>query len=108
MALRTSSAAAEGSAISPLRTPRERAWPMPTILSAPAALTSPTTAQTLEVPISRPTIIELGSGIFFLESGRFDDFQRFRGNEAGFQPAGRQIVGDRQIEECQVLASRLA
>ena len=38
------------STISPLRTPRERAWPTPMMFSAPLSFTSPTTAQTLEVP----------------------------------------------------------
>src|SRR5579859_1006082 len=65
MALRTSSSAVGASAISPLRTPRERDCPRPTMFNAPAAFTSPTAAQTFDVPISRPTINdEAGSNIF--------------------------------------------
>src|SRR5437764_5794170 len=44
------------STISPLRTPRDGAWPTPRILSVPSGRLSPTTTQILEVPISRPTI----------------------------------------------------
>ena len=52
------------SAISPLRTPRERAWPRPMMFSAPSAPSSPTTAQTFDVPISRPTMMEESSNMF--------------------------------------------
>src|SRR5207248_11645538 len=44
------------STISPLRTPRDGAWPTPRILSVPSGRLSPTTTQILEVSISRPTI----------------------------------------------------
>src|ERR1041384_7910564 len=44
------------STISPLRTPRDGAWPTPRILIVPSGLPSPTTTQIFEVPISRPTI----------------------------------------------------
>src|SRR5207247_7424787 len=44
------------STISPLRTPREGAWPTPRILTVPSGFPSPTTTQIFEVPISRPTI----------------------------------------------------
>src|SRR5262249_33784202 len=44
------------STISPLRTPRDGAWPTPRILSVPSGRLSPTTTQIFEVPISRPTI----------------------------------------------------
>src|SRR5713101_6162319 len=99
-----SSEATEASAISPLRTPRERAWPRPMILRAPAGLTSPTTAQILEVPISKPTIIEDGSNIFFLVTGWFEDFLRGHRDKAGFEPAGRQIIRNGKIDGGQVLA----
>src|SRR5437588_12260996 len=98
MALRMSSEASEGSAISPLRTPRERAWPTPMMFRAPAGFISPTTAQTLEVPISRPTITEEGSDIFFLISGGFNHFLSSCRDEARFQPAGWQIVRNREID----------
>ena len=42
------------STISPLRTPRDGAWPTPRILMAPSDRASPTTRQIFEVPISRP------------------------------------------------------
>src|SRR5688572_9753851 len=47
------------STISPLRTPRDGAWPTPRILIVPSGRPSPTTTQILEVPISRPTIRSL-------------------------------------------------
>jgi len=57
--------AGEGaSAISPLRTPRERAWPRPMMFNPLAALISPATTQILEVPISRPTMMEEESTCF--------------------------------------------
>src|SRR5262249_246554 len=43
------------STISPLRTPREGAWPTPRILIVPSVRLSPTTTQTFAVPISNPT-----------------------------------------------------
>ena len=42
------------STISPLRTPRDGAWPTPRILIVPSGLPSPTTTQIFDVPISRP------------------------------------------------------
>src|ERR1700681_556623 len=47
------------STISPLRTPREGAWPTPRILIVPSGRPSPTTTQIFDVPISRPTIRSL-------------------------------------------------
>ncbi len=58
MALRMSSLARVAATISPLRTPRERDWPTPMMLRAPASLTSPTTAQIFDVPTSRPTMTD--------------------------------------------------
>src|SRR5215468_3199313 len=43
------------STISPLRTPRDGAWPTPRIFIVPSGRLSPTTTQIFEVPISRPT-----------------------------------------------------
>src|SRR5258706_12417144 len=106
MALRMSSEAGDGSAISPLRTPRERAWPKPMMLRAPDGFTSPTTAQTLEVPISSPTMIEDASNISFLVVGGFEDLLSLRRNEVRFLPASRQIVRHRQIDRNQRLPHR--
>src|ERR1043166_1991422 len=103
MALRMSSAAAEASAISPLRTPRERACPMPIRLRAPAALISPTTAHTLDVPTSRPTMIEPGSNMFTF--GCFGRVGRSRGHEAGFEPASWDVVLNRKIYPGEMPAS---
>src|ERR1700730_14238891 len=47
------------STISPLRTPRDGAWPTPRILIVPSGRPSPTTTQIFEVPISRPTMRSL-------------------------------------------------
>src|SRR5438445_12506333 len=98
MAWRTSSSAAGASAISPLRTPRERAWPRPTILSAPSELSSPTTAQTLDVPTSRPTMMEEGSNMFFLYAYRFGEFRRSRRQRVRILPSGRDTGGNRKIQ----------
>src|SRR5947207_7242840 len=98
MAWRTSSSAMGAWAISPLRTPRERDWPRPTMLRAPSELRSPTTAQTFEVPISSPTIIEDESNMFPPGANWLRGFGRGGRQGAGFQPAGRHVVGDRQIE----------
>ena len=56
------------------RTPRERDWPKPTMFSTPSALNSPTTAQTLEVPISRPTMMDEESNIFLFGANGFGWF----------------------------------
>src|SRR3954463_6384927 len=47
------------STISPLRTPRDGAWPTPRILIVPSGRLSPTTTQIFEVPISSPTMRSL-------------------------------------------------
>ena len=90
--------------ISPLRTPRERAWPRPTMFRAPSALESPTTAQTLEVPISSPTMMEEGSNMFFPGAQGFGWLGSGGRDGAGFEPAGGDVVGDRQIERGNRLA----
>src|SRR4051812_952506 len=100
-----SSSALAGSVISPLRTPRERAWPRPTMFSALSADNSPTTAQTFDVPISRPTmIVEEGSNMFLLWAQRFGSFGRGRRNQRGFQPFDRNVVADREIDRPQRFA----
>src|SRR6266581_171748 len=93
-----SSSANDVSAISPLRTPRERAWPRPTILSAPSAPNSPTTAQTLEVPTSNPTMMEEGSNMFLLGAKGFGQPGRGGGNRAGLEPPGGNIIAYREIK----------
>src|SRR4051812_15699723 len=98
MALRTSSSTRGASAISPFRTPRDRDWPTPIRLSAPAEFTSPTTAQILEVPISSPTINEAGSNILFpgvLQVFRFGENRR---HGSRLSPTGRNIIGHVEIE----------
>src|SRR5204863_9129422 len=108
MAWRTSSSAAVVSAISPLRTARERAWPKPTILSAPSALSSPTIAQTLDVPTSRPTIMEEGSNIFFLDTDRLRGLGEAGREAAWILPTDRHTVADGKIERCDRFAHLLA
>src|SRR5436309_807895 len=49
--------AASRSMTSPLRTPSDSAWPTPMMLMPPPSTTSPTMAQTFEVPTSKPTMI---------------------------------------------------
>src|SRR5688572_33500949 len=98
MALRMSSCARLKSTISPLRTPRDFAWPRPTMLSAPASLISPTTAQTLEVPISNPTTVEERSNMFFPVRRRLGNAD-FGGNSISqFKPDRRNIIGDDEIQ----------
>src|SRR5262249_26128021 len=99
MACRMSSSATRASAISPLRTPRERACPNPTILSPPSATSSHTPPQTLQVPVSKQTMMEEGSNMF--SSGVSQRLGRFgcRGRDsAGFQPTCRNVVGNRQVQ----------
>src|SRR5271157_5414610 len=108
MALRTSSSARAGSAISPLRTPRERAWPTPMMLRAPAALISPTTAQIFEVPISNPTMMAGESNIFPFWFIRFDKLIEQRRHGVAGHPAHRQVVGDGDVQRGDGFALRLA
>src|SRR2546427_2342479 len=108
MAWRTSSSAMGASAISPLRTPRERAWPRPTMFRALSAPSSPTTAQTLEVPISKPTMMEEGSNMFFPGAQEFGHFGRNRGDRAGFQPTSRDVIGEGKIKAGNGFAHFLA
>src|ERR1017187_9025649 len=101
MALRTSSSACVVSTISPLRTPRERAWPRPMMFNpAPAgsAFRSPTTAQTLDVPISKPTIMDESSNIFPPGVSGVDGPGCGGRRHDGFHPTDRHVVGNRQIE----------
>src|ERR1035441_1801731 len=98
MALRTSSSARAGSAISPLRTPRERAWPTPMMLRAWLALISPTTAQIFEVPISNPTMMEVESNIFPFRFIRFDKLIEERRQGGAGHPADGEMVGNGNIE----------
>src|SRR5690349_20012600 len=94
-----SSSASEGSVISPLRTPRERDCPRPTMVRALSAESSPTTALTLGLPISRPLVIEEeGSNMFLLLARGFGNFGRGHGHQRGFQPFGRNVVADGKIE----------
>src|SRR5689334_19918212 len=106
MALRTSSSAVGASAISPLRTPRERDWPSPMILRTPAALTSPTAAQIFEVPISRPTMNEEGSNI----ASPSDDLGFAFGNDrlcGSLDKLRRNVVRNRQVERGDAFAASL-
>src|SRR5262245_23991535 len=98
MALRMSSPASSGSTISPLRTPRDRDWPTPMMPRAPEAFTSPTTAHTFDVPISRPTMTEDGSNIFLFGGWRPPGFGCAGRNGAGLQPEHGHIVGHGKIE----------
>src|SRR6478735_4674369 len=104
-----SSSAICGSASSPLRTPRERAWPRPTTLSEPSALNSPTTAQTLDVPISRPTMIdEAGSNMFLLVAERLREFGRRGRLRTGGDVAHRDAVGHGEIKARDAFAGALS
>src|SRR4051812_19008599 len=108
IACRMSSSASDVSAISPLRTPRERAWPSPMMFKAPSAFSSPTTAHTFDVPTSNPTMIEEGSNMFLFSANRFRQLGGREWNRAGLQPPSWIIVADRQIErpDCFVLLLR--
>src|SRR5271154_3265343 len=98
MALRTSSLAREASAISPLRTPRERAWPRPMMFKALAALISPATTQILEVPISRPTMMEEESNMFSFWARGWEGARRHCRKGGGRDPMDRQVVGNGEVE----------
>src|ERR1035438_7575495 len=87
---------------SPLRTPRERAWPRPMIFSAPSAPCSPTTTQIFEVPISRPAMMLESSNISPPVSDRMDCSRCGARNDAGHRPAHRHVVRHRQIRRRDV------
>src|SRR5262249_24056598 len=92
-----SSAASVGSTISPFRTPRERDWPTPMMLRAAGGVTSPTTAHTLEVPTSRPTMTWDGSNIFLPGRGRCVGFGFGRRDRCSFEPERRYVVRNGKI-----------
>src|SRR5665213_487924 len=97
IAARKSSSTCSGLMISPLRTPRERAWPRPMMFSRPSAFSSPTTTQIFEVPISRPAMMLESSNIF---PPGFQGFHRLRRHDrrgAGHGPAHRHVVRHRQV-----------
>src|SRR5260370_605546 len=52
------------STISPLRTPRDGAWPTPRILRVPSGRVSPTTTQTFHVPIPKLTNSKVPRAVF--------------------------------------------
>src|SRR5262245_4168273 len=103
-----SSSAAGASAISPLRTPRERHWPRPTIFNPPSWPISPTTAHTFEVPISSPTMMEEGSNMSLFAPRCFRKFGRGGRQGARLQPAGRDVVAHGKIEGSHGLAHFLS
>src|SRR6266516_3708937 len=104
MAFRMSSLASVASTISPLRTPRERDWPTPMMLSVAASLTSPTTAQIFDVPISRPTMTDDWSNMFLSGEGGFVEPGRRWRQRAGFDPEHRGVVRHRKVEGADSLA----
>src|SRR5437667_7426098 len=86
------------SQISPLRTPRDLDWPGPTTFSTPSAFISPTTAQTLEVPISNPTMMLEESNISFPGALGFQVFGSRRRHRPGVDVPQRSVLGNREIE----------
>src|SRR5439155_20268024 len=65
---------------------------------APSRSSSPTTAQTFEVPISSPTIMEEESNMFSLGAKGFRQLRCGRRHGTGFEPAGRDVVADGEVE----------
>src|ERR1700749_3233842 len=101
MALRMSSSTAGASQISPLRTPRDLAWPRPTMFSPDESeFISPTTAQIFDVPISNPTMMLEESNISFPGALKFYGFGSRGRRHAGIRETQRGIVNDRQIQSC--------
>src|SRR4051794_11328476 len=98
MALRMSSSTAGASQISPLRTPRDFAWPSPTIFNPDeSGFNSPTTAQIFDVPISNPTMMLEESNISSPGALRFCRFRSRRRRNTVRETQGR-VVCHRQIE----------
>src|ERR1017187_3970091 len=83
--------------ISPLRTPRERAWPRPMMFSAPSGPCSPTTTQIFEVPISRPAMMLESSNMSPPGSVGIHRSRRRARCSAGGHPAHRHVVRHGQI-----------
>src|SRR4051794_38543597 len=100
MALRISSAVALALTISPLRTPRERAWPRPMMLRAPWSLISPMTAQILDVPMSNPTMTGDELNMFFPGFKALGKEWRAGGKIVGGRlgPARRNEIANGQIQ----------
>src|ERR1700760_1540608 len=99
MALRMSSSTAGASQISPLRTPRDFAWPRPTIFNPDeSGLTSPTTAQIFEVPTSSPTMMLEESNISSPDALRFYRFRSQRRRHRGVREAQRRVLRHGQIQ----------
>src|SRR5215831_5805742 len=94
--------------ISPLRTPRERAWPRPMMFSPPSAFCSPTTTQIFEVPISRPAMMLESSNIFPPDFCWFNRLGRaIHRHGTRHHPAHGNIVAHRQIHRGDVALVRL-
>src|SRR5271154_5443001 len=98
MAARKSSSTCSGLMISPLRTPRERDWPMPMMLGTPSAPCSPTTTQIFEVPISSPAMMLASSNIFPPGFNRFHRLGRRVRCGIRHDPVYRHVIGYRQIK----------
>src|SRR5260370_37930405 len=99
MALRMSSSTAGASQISPLRTPRDFAWPSPTMFRPhESGFISPTTAQIFEAPISNPTMMLEESNISSPDALRFNNFGSGRRHDTGVREAQRAVISHRQIQ----------
>src|SRR5450432_1028469 len=85
------------STISPLRTPRDGAWPTPRILIVPSGFPSPTTTQIFEVPISRPTIkLPLAiTAAFLVKTLKWDRLPHREGRRTGVEFFHAGAVGQR-------------
>src|SRR6266436_1399681 len=88
------------STISPLRTPRDGAWPTPRILIVPSGFPSPTTTQIFEVPISRPTIkLLLAITVAFLvKTLKWDRPPHRQRRRAGVEFLYARTVGERLLD----------
>src|SRR6478735_8899399 len=88
------------STISPLRTPRDGAWPTPRIFIVPSGLPSPTTTQIFEVPISRPTIKLLLAitVVFLVETLKWDRPAHRQGWGTGVEFFHARTVGKRFLD----------
>src|SRR5690606_9036791 len=89
----------------PFFNPRDGCVPMPTISRSPSGVTSPTRATTLEVPISRPTIIlPLCTLDMFILSSILRCDGQIRRCRIRLVPRHGQAVGVAQVDPRNVLA----
>src|SRR6185312_16611481 len=91
----------------PFFRPREGCEPMPMISMAPSGVISPTSASTLEVPISRPTMTSRSDFFLAIKMGVIScPGQRLGGGRTPALPPDRKAVAIAHVDVADVLSVR--